>query len=169
MMLVLSLSALGAGATFAADEIPNPITENHSYGEVARSVGFHPLYIPAASGYRCTDFLTYSGSMADFRYTNGTSKVTVRTAKASAADDDISGIYGAKWDKRTAGNTVVYVAKTGESSYAAHWTSGGYAFSATGDNITEADFMNLVSGSMVDMTEHYFYNDVKSPVRNTMK
>lgn len=158
-LLALTAGITGGAAAYAADSqasLSNPYVSYQTYGQVARAVGFHPLYLSSLAGYRATDFLTISGDTADLRYTKGESVLTVRTANDAADDEDISGVYTGRWVRKKINNTDIYTARTGNNSFAAHWTSGGYAFSAVGENMTEEEFMRLVSGGLIEMTENWF-------------
>ena len=78
--------------------------------------------------------------------------------KQGEAAKDISGVYTGKWEEKRIGNAQVYVAKTGSHSFAAHWTTGGYAFAVTGEGMNEKEFNHLLTGYFVDITDHYYSN-----------
>ena len=65
-------------------------------------------------------------------------------------------MYGFTWWPHFISRTNVFLAKTGDSSYAARWSNDQYLFSATADNVDEADFndelLHLVSTTEEDYT-----------------
>ena len=71
MIAAISISST---AVMAADtkepitEIPNPITEYRTYGEVSAALGFSPLYLPGLAGYQCRYISAISGKTGDIRY-----------------------------------------------------------------------------------------------------
>jgi hypothetical protein len=143
--------------------LPNPIVEYTTYRDLRDKVGFEPLIIPKIVGYKCTRLAAIGGDLAEMDYGNNNGvSFAIRTSKASDAGDneDISGIYGARWTRRQMGSTTVYIAKVGQNSYAGHWKSGDYAFSVSSDHVTEVEFMRVLSSALVDLTEHYYGSSV---------
>ena len=141
--------------------IPNPLVEYNSYERLGQVVGFDPLFLTESFGYKVDDYIAISRETADIRYSNDKgAKLMVRSEKMkqSEAAKDISGVYTGKWEEKRIGNAQVYVAKTGSHSFAAHWTTGGYAFAVTGEGMNEKEFNHLLTGYFVDITDHYYSN-----------
>ena len=102
--MIAAISISGT-AVMAADtkesitEIPNPITEYRTYGEVSAALGFSPLYLPGLAGYQCRYISAISGKTGDIRYVKDDgSEITVRSSRAGSMEN-ISGVYGASWKK----------------------------------------------------------------------
>ena len=102
--MIAAISISGT-AVMAADtkesitEIPNPITEYRTYGEVSAALGFSPLYLPGLAGYQCRYISAISGKTGDIRYVKDDgSEITVRSSRAGSMEN-ISGVYGTSWKK----------------------------------------------------------------------
>lgn len=155
----LILSGAVAQASYPGDVgVPNPMVEYSSYDDLDNALGFEPLFLTKSFGYKCDAFYSISGKTADIRYTNDQgAEVTVRTARLVPEEsNDISGVYTGKWKEKTIGNTPLKVAKLSKDSFAASWTEDAFAFSLTGDHMTEEEFMKLLGGYFVDITEHFY-------------
>lgn len=81
-------------AVMAADtkepitEIPNPITEYRTYGEVSAALGFSPLYLPGLAGYQCRYISAISGKTSDIRYVKDDgSEITIRSSRAGSMEN----------------------------------------------------------------------------------
>ncbi|WP_295714627.1 hypothetical protein [uncultured Mitsuokella sp.] len=48
------------------------------------------------------------------------------------------------------------VTSTDLKGYAAEWQNDGYHFSVTAENISSAEFQNLLKDGLVDLFDHYF-------------
>ena len=166
-ILIISVTGAAFAASGMASDarvpgrigIPNPLVEYDSYAGLEQVVGFEPLFLTRSFGYKVDDYIAISRETADIRYSNDEgAHLAVRSAK-SGSMKDISGVYSVDWKKKKIGHTEVYTAKVDKDSFAAHWTSGGFAFAVTGDGMDEKTFMSLLSGYFVDMTEHYYNDD----------
>ena len=141
--------------------MPNPMVEYTSIPEMQDALGFLPLTLPE-SMYTCTNRYIIAKSTADLRYTTRDterpSTYCIRSARQTSfpSSQDISGMYGFTWWPHFISRTNVFLAKTGDSSYAARWSNDQYLFSATADNVDEADFndelLHLVSTTEEDYT-----------------
>ena len=139
--------------------IPNPLVQYDSYARLGQVVGFQPLFLPRFFGYKVDTYTAISRQTADIRYSNDDGAVfMVRSALRDRNNDteDISGVYTGKWEKKEISHTTVYVAKTDEHAFAAHWICGGFAFAVTGEGMDEKEFSHILSGYLVDVTEHYY-------------
>lgn len=146
--------------------IPNPLVQYESYERLGQVVGFQPLFLAKSFGYKVDSYIAISRKTADIRYSSDDgARLTVRSAlkERTGGMEDISGVYTGKWEKKEIAHTTVYVAKTDEKSFAAHWTCGSYSFAVTGENMGEEEFQHILAGYFVDMTEHY-YSDRVMPV-----
>ena len=164
-LAVTAACLLLAPAAFAAPEaqgvrIPNPIVTYDTYEGAARAVGFTPLYLTRDSGYACTYISVIDKDVADLGFTKlgqADTTVRVRTAlKKNDKDNNLSGIYGYQWEKKTINGETVQIAKLGEQEYAAQWSNGKYSFAAQAKGLEGAAFESLLSNSLVDDTAHYF-------------
>lgn len=171
---ILAMAGGGLGMAATSEPVndgtgmPNPIVEYGSYHDLKDKVGFEPLFIPKIAGYRCDRLAAIGNDLAEMDYGNNNGATfSVRTAKADVLSDEnnISGIYGAHWVKRQVGTTEVYIAKVGDSAYAAYWQSGDYAFSASADQVTEPEFMRVLSNGLIDLTEHFYGNSTTLDAR----
>ena len=159
--MIAAISISGT-AVMAADtkesitEIPNPITEYRTYGEVSAALGFSPLYLPGLAGYQCRYISAISGKTGDIRYVKDDgSEIMVRSSRAGSMEN-ISGVYGTSWKQRRIGDTMVSVAGISKNTWAAYWKNGPYVFSAYAEHMTETEFFRLLADGPVDITEHYF-------------
>lgn len=164
-LAVASACLVLAPAAFAATpakgvQIPNPIVAYDTYDAAAKAAGFTPLYLTKDSGYACTYISVISKELADLGFTKlGQPDTTlrVRTAlKKNNKNNNLSGIYGAKWEKKTVNGKEVQIAKLGDNEYAAQWDQGKYSFAAQAKGLEGAAFESLLSNSLVDVTDHYF-------------
>lgn len=171
--LALGTLLVAPQCAFAASKtevgMPNPIVEYKTYAEAVRVADVHPLYLTPDSGYACYSISVISGHLADLRFRRidaPETTVQVRTAeidKSNSLGEDISGVYGAKWERKTIAGVSVSIAKTSgkdeSESYAAHWRVDDHLFSAYAQNITRADFLRLLTNSLVDASAHYYIDD----------
>ncbi len=156
-------AAAATDSKTAAVGLPNPLVPM-DYEAIAQRLGFRPLILPRSAGYELTDSYLLAGDTAEFFYRSRygaedrRGRLSVRSAQLAAVDgkQDISGVYGADWKAEQFGATTVYIATLSDTSFAAHWVRGGYAFAATGENMNRWDFRCLVRDSLVDLTEHYY-------------
>lgn len=157
--LVLAPAAFAAPQAKGA-QIPNPIVNYDSYADAAKVLGYAPLYLTKDSGYACTHISLISKEMADLGFARlGQPDTTLRirtTLNKVNKNGNLSGIYGAKWEKKTVNGEEVQIAKLGDKEYAAQWNQGKYAFSVQAKGLDGAGFESLLSNSLVDTTEHYF-------------
>lgn len=113
MAVALSLSGMTVFAVNGEDlmvGMPNPMVEYENYREAADVLGFNPLYLPKMAGYRSDDIFVIGGKTGDIRYSGADgSTIIIRSAKARS-NEDISGIYGVKWQNRRVSETTVSVA-----------------------------------------------------------
>jgi hypothetical protein len=157
--LVLAPAAFAAPQAKGA-QIPNPIVNYDSYADAAKVLGYAPLYLTKDSGYACTHISLISKEMADLGFARlGQPDTTLRIRTALNKvnkDNNLSGIYGAKWEKKTVNGEEVQIAKLGDKEYAAMWNQGKYSFSVQAKGLDGAGFASLLSNSLVDTTDHYF-------------
>ena len=143
--------------------MPNPMVSYASYEELAKALGFSPLYIPKKSGYTVNEFFSIDEKIAEIRYGRRWEpevSLNIRTYKRAPNEElqDISGVQGVKWRVDTSGGTTVYVAKVSDNTNAAAWAVGDYTFSAYVENLSFAAFHTLVVEELVDLTTHYYVN-----------
>lgn len=157
--LVLAPAAFAAPQARGA-QIPNPMVAYDTYAEAARVLGYAPLYLTKDSGYACTNISVISKELADLEFTKLGQPDTVLRVRTSLKkvnkDNNLSGIYGAKWEKKIVNGEEVQIAKLGDQEYAAMWDQGRYSFSVQARGLDGAGFESLLSNSLVDDTEHYF-------------
>lgn len=131
-----------------------------NYADAAKVLGYAPLYLTKDSGYACTHISLISKEMADLGFAKlGQPDTTLRIRTALNKvnkDNNLSGIYGAKWEKKTVNGEEVQIAKLGDQEYAAQWNNGKYSFSVQARGLDGAGFASLLSNSLVDTTDHYF-------------
>lgn len=162
-----SASVAGEAASMTAGLVgmPNPMVEYSSYRDMVETLGFSPLIFPRGTGMMVTAQYVIGGETADIRYQsryglNGRQQsYTVRTARATDTNTEpasISGLHGYNWETKKLGSSDVKVAKISDSSYAAVWTTGGFVFSAYGQETNYWEFISAVQDTLVDLTEHYF-------------
>lgn len=160
-------AATGEAASMAAPLVgmPNPMVEYTSYRDMVETLGFSPLIFPRGTGMMATAQYVIGGETADIRYQsryglNGRQQsYTVRTARATDTNTEpasISGLHGYTWETKKLSSSDVKVAKISDSSYAAVWTTGGFVFSAYGQETNYWEFVSTVEDTLVDLTEHYF-------------
>lgn len=168
-LLVLSGSGMALAEEAKPIGMPNPIVTYASYQQAAKVLGFRPLTMTLDSGYTC-DYISVIGkNTADLGFAKlgntGTGyqpSVRVRTAsKKAVTANDISGVYGAKWEKVRIHDVDVKIAQLkdpniGQGSFAAVWETDKYLFSAQAENMQAAEFRSLLENSLIDDTVHYF-------------
>lgn len=165
------LSTVITGGTASAAPLgsvgmPNPMKAYDSVAEAKAAAGFQPLYLPSMTGYHVSHVWVIAGDTIDIEYTADgkiATKFRLRTARCTElSNDNISGIYGAKWEKQTIGGLPVSVAqvpaerKTYPEGYAAHWTYNNMLFAVSAENIGKPDFMHLLEDGLVELSKNYF-------------
>jgi hypothetical protein len=147
----------------AAAQIPNPIVEYNTVQDAAKAAGITPLYLPKIAGYHVDYISVISKDTVDLGYVRDgetQTKLHVRTTKTNITH--LSRINGAKWAQQNIDNTKVAVTElpavtsTDPKGYAAEWQKDGYHFSVTAENISSAEFQNLLKDGLVDLSDHYF-------------
>lgn len=165
LLTTTSFVTASAKEIVGAVGMPNPMVSYDTVQAAAQKAGFTPLYLPEISGYHVTNIYVISGNLVDIAYAkDGDTAATlrVRTAKATKAYDDISGIYSVTWQKKTIDDVTVYTAELPQETtvdgkgYAAHWTVNGMAFSVQAEKTTVAEFQHVLSEGLVDLSVHYF-------------
>ena len=131
-----------------------------NFTEVARAVGFIPLYMSRKSGYEITALYAGQG-IAEVRYGRRwepTVSLVIRTHKRADGEElqDISGVTGVKWRVDTTTGTTIYIAKISETQQVAAWAVGHYTFSARAENLSYAGFHSLVADELVELSTHYY-------------
>ncbi len=140
--------------------LPNQSVVYANFAEVARAVGFVPLYMPRKSGYEITGIYAGRG-IAEIRYGRRwepTVSLKVRTHKRADGEplQDISGVTGVKWRVDTSTGTTIYIAKISDTQQVAAWAVGHYTFSAQAENLSYAGFHSLVADELVELSTHYY-------------
>ena len=131
-----------------------------NFSEVARAVGFTPLYMPRKSGYEITAIYAEPG-IVEIQYGRRWEpevSLAVRTHKRAEGEElvDISGVSGVKWRVDTTTGTTIYLAKISETQQVAAWAVGHYTFSAQSNNLSFAGFHALVADELVELSTHYY-------------
>ena len=161
-----SLLILGiAGPAFAApaagpEQVPNPYVSYATYQDAARVLGFCPLTLSRDSGYALDGVFVIGGHSADLSFVRlGQIEATVRirtALKKEISKENLSEIYGIKWNKQPVNKTILNIAQLGPRSLAACWETGNYVFAVQGKGMEKAAFQNLLTNSLVEDTEYYF-------------
>ena len=152
--------------------MPNPLVQHATFESLAGAVKFTPLYIPKKSGYTVNSFTSIAGKTAQIEYGRRWEQnvsLTIRTYKRAPGEplQDISGIHGVKWRVDTSTGTTVFISKIDEISQAAAWAVGQYTFSAYAKNLSFAGFHALVADELVDLTTHYYLENLDVPETST--
>lgn len=169
-LVALPMSTPAAEAKAPVQEqrmgMPNPMVEYPSVEEAAKTAGYIPLSLPKLSGYYAENIYVIAGDLVDIRYVRSDDsnvKLLVRSAPANLMqDDDISGVYGAKWKVRTIRDIPVSIARTDgtESSdaqtYAAHWQVGDYLFAVQSEGLSYPAFTHMLEDGLLDLSINYF-------------
>lgn len=141
-------------------QAPNPKEVYANFAEVARALGFIPLYMPRKSGYEITAIYAEPGivEMQYGRRWEPEVGIAVRTYKRAEGEElrDISGVSGVKWRVDTTTGTTIYLAKISDNEQVAAWAVGHYTFSAHSKNISFAGFHALVADELVELSTHYY-------------
>lgn len=169
LTMALAASALSFNAAQAAAPavgIPNPMVAYDDVAAAKAAAGFTPLYLPSLSGYHVSQVWVIGGDLIDIEYTADgqiATKFRLRTARCTELlNDDISGIYGVKWEKKSLDDLEVSIAQVPAKSkvypdgYAAHWRHGNMLFSVSADYIGKPEFMHLLKNGLVEMSKIYF-------------
>ena len=139
---------------------PNQKEVYANFAEVARALGFVPLYMPRKSGYEIIGIYAEPGivEMQYGRRWEPEVGVAVRTYKRAEGEElrDISGVEGVKWRVDTTTGTTIYLAKISETEQVAAWAVGHYTFSAHSKNLSFAGFHALVADELVELSTHYY-------------
>lgn len=141
--------------------LPNPMREHASFEDLAKTVGFTPLYLPKKSGYTVNNIFSIDNKVAEIRYGRRWEpevSLQIRTYKRATGEElkDISGVNGVKWRIDTTGDTTVYIAKVNDDTNVAAWAVGDYTFSAFVENLSFAAFHALIVEELVDLSNHYY-------------
>ena len=147
--------------------IQNTINNYSNFAELVAEVKFIPLYIPKKSGYTITSLHSLANQTAEIRYSRRWEPqvaLHIRTYKRQVGEElkDISGVHGVKWRIDMTSGTTVYISKIDERSHVAAWSSGNYTFSAYVENLSFAAFHSLVIDELVDLTTHYYSDNVSA-------
>ena len=169
--LFLSLLAMGiicVNPVNAAEKtagLPNPMVSYDSVMAAKNAAGFQPLYLPSISGYHVNKVWVIAGDIIDIEYVSDNQpvgKFRLRTARCTELrNDDISGIYGAKWRQEKIKGietsiTEVYGMNKKLTGYAAHWTHNNMLFSVSCENMTYREFGRLLANGLLELSLNYF-------------
>ena len=160
--LFLGLSASLAQAKPAAVGLPNPMVSYDTVSDAKAAAGFTPLYLPSMTGYHVSQVWVIAGDIIDIEYTADgqiATKLRLRTARCTElTNDNISGIYSAKWKKQDILGIPVNIAllPTETNGCAAHWTYNNMLFSISAENIGTPEFMHLLTNGLVELSQNYF-------------
>ena len=89
-------------------------------------------------------------------------KFRLRTARCTElTNDNISGIYGATWNKEKINGLSVAIAEISYEKdmpidYAAHWTYNNMLFSVSVEKLTYREFWRLLEHGLVELSQNYF-------------
>ncbi|SHK48448.1 hypothetical protein SAMN05216582_10584 [Selenomonas ruminantium] len=146
--------------------IPNPMVSYDTVEAAKAAAGFQPLYLPSVSGYHVSQVWVVAGDVIDIEYLADGQTATrfrLRTARCTEQmNEDISGLYGVKWHKKTIAGLPVSVAtvpaesKAYPDGYAAHWQHNNMLFSISAENIGQPEFMHLLASGLVELSKNYF-------------
>jgi hypothetical protein len=165
---VLAIGTFGFTTVAAAEKavgMPNPMVSYDSVADAKIAAGFQPLYLPSISGYHVNKVWVIAGDIIDIEYVSDNQpvgKFRLRTARCTELrNDDISGIYGAKWRQEKIKGietsiTEVYGMNKKLTGYAAHWTHNNMLFSVSGENMTYREFGRLLSNGLLELSVNYF-------------
>ena len=169
LLAALTAGSLCLGSASAAPAkvgMPSPMKSYDSVAEAKAAAGFQPLYLPSVSGYHVSQVWVVGGDVIDIEYLADGQTATrfrLRTARCTELmNDNISGIYGAKWQRKTVQEIPVAIAQVPAESkaypdgYAAHWTYNNMLFAISAENIGKPEFMHLLTDGLVEMSKNYF-------------
>lgn len=171
LLAALAASSLTFGSVQAATApptvgMPNPMVGYDTVNDAKAAAGFTPLYLPSMTGYHVSNVWVIGGDVIDIEYTadgSTTTKFRLRTARCTELmNDNISGIYGAKWTQQTIKGIPVSTAKVPAESraypdgYAAHWTHNNMLFAVSAENMGQPEFMRLLEKGLLETSEIYF-------------
>lgn len=150
--------------------LPNPMVPYKNYAALAEQVDFKPLMMPKGSGYELVNLFAIDDVVADLRYekdieTDKRAEVMVRTIEYKkrmrlCTPEEMSGLNGYQWKTKKINNTKLKIAEDGYGGFGAAWRSkdGKYGFAVFAQNISQQEFYDLLTGYLVDITEHYYNN-----------
>ena len=168
LLSVLTISACCLGTADAAENMvgmPNPMVAYDTVAEAKDVAGFQPLYLPSISGYEVNKVWVIGGDLIDIEYVSDNEpagKFRLRTARCTElTNDNISGIYGATWNKEKINGLSVAIAEISYEKdmpiyYAAHWTYNNMLFSVSGEKLTYREFWRLLEHGLVELSQNYF-------------
>lgn len=151
-----------AGGTETAMALPNPMVSYESVAAARDAAGFQPLYLPSISGYRMNQVWVIGGDVIDMEYVSEdlpASKFRLRTARCTERmNEDISGIYGVKWEEESINGLTIAIADVpgASNSYAAHWRHNNMLFSVSVENMTNREFRRLLEYGLAEVTINCF-------------
>lgn len=146
-----------------AVSLPNAVTMQANFDDLAKAANFVPLYMPKKSGFTINSMMLIGGRTAEIRYGRRWEpevSLNIRTYKRFDGEEtkDISGVSGVKWRVDMTSGTTVYIAKIAENKHVAAWAVGNYTFSAQAENLSFAAFHAIVADELVDLSRHYYVN-----------
>ncbi len=168
LLSLLTIGTFCLSTVNAAEKMvgmPNPMVAYNTVAEAKIAAGFQPLYLPSISGYHVNQVWVIGGDVIDIEYKSDNQPVgefRLRTARCTElTNDNISGIYGATWNKETINGLSVAIAEIPEQnnrpvSYAAHWMYNNMLFSVSGENLTYREFWRLLEHGLVELSQNYF-------------
>ena len=145
--------------------MPNPMVSYDSVAAAKTAAGFQPLYLPSISGYHVNQVWVIAGDVIDIEYVSDSQpvgKFRLRTARCTELmNDNISGVYGAKWENKKLNGLSVAIAEVPDEQnksvgYAAHWKCNNMLFSVSGENLTYREFWRLLEQGLVELSQNYF-------------
>ena len=168
LLSVLTIGTFCISTASAAEKMvgmPNPMVSYNTVAEAKAEAGFQPLYLPSISGYHVNQVWVIGGDVIDIEYCSDNQpvgKFRLRTARCTElTNDNISGIYGATWNKEKINGLSVAIAeiyyeKDMPIDYAAHWTHNNMLFSVSGEKLTYREFWRLLEHGLVELSQNYF-------------
>lgn len=116
-LLILGIAGPAFAAPAAGPAIPNPYVSYATYQDAARVLAFCPLTLSRDSGYALDGVFVIGGHSADLSFVRlGQIEATVRirtALKKEISKENLSGIYGIKWNKQPVNKTILNIAQLG--------------------------------------------------------
>lgn len=127
--------------------IANPNVEYPSIALAERRVGFPVLSIQPKANYTLQRVNVIADKIVELTYTDDKQKeLVIRTAKFTGDNQNISGIYGAKWRDENIGCLYMHLTQTADSLSGAYWNDQNYTYAVIGKGFSEREFFTKAAG-----------------------